>query len=75
MNKLLIAAALAVVAVGLAPPAGAAPKFCDNHEEYFDLTSASSHAKGSMYKTACAIGPGNGGNNGVTSDPTTWPVP
>lgn len=70
--KFIVAAVLAAgVALGAAPLAGAGPKFCETHEEYTSLGTASDHTKGSMYKTACAIGPGNGGGtyNGVALPP------
>lgn len=73
--KFIIAAVLAAgVALGIAPVASAVdgPNFCSNHEEYLSTSSAAAHTKGSLYKTACAVGPGNGGNTGATANPATW---
>jgi hypothetical protein len=62
--KFLIALAVAGMALGAAPTAEAGlPLFCTNHQEYLAGAGAASHAQGNLYKTACALGPGNGGNS------------
>jgi hypothetical protein len=62
--KFLIALAVAGMALGAAPTAEAGlPLFCTNHQEYLSGAGAASHTQGNLYKTACALGPGNGGNS------------
>lgn len=76
MKYLFAALAIAGVALmGTAPQAGAEPKppkLCGNHEEYTSESTDFVHTKGDIYKAACAVGRGNGGNPGVSSDPGTW---
>jgi hypothetical protein len=62
--KVFIALAVVGMALGTAPKAEAItePQFCTNHQEYLNLPAAALHVQGNIYKTACALGPGNGGN-------------
>lgn len=68
--KFLIALAVVGMALGAAPKAQAivVPQFCTNHQEYLYSPAAALHVQGNIYKTACAAGPGNGGNS--TSHPS-----
>ena len=62
--KFVIALAVAGMALGAAPTAEATvPTFCTTHQEYLVGAGAASHTQGNLYKTACALGPGNGGNS------------
>jgi hypothetical protein len=62
--KFVIALAVAGMALGAAPTAEAVvPTFCTNHQEYLVGAGPASHTQGNLYKTACALGPGNGGNS------------
>jgi len=60
--KFLIAVAVAALALVAAPTAQATiPAFCTDHSEYLVGPAAALHVKGNIYKTGCAVGPGNGG--------------
>lgn len=63
--KFLIAVAVAGIAVGAAPTAEATtvPVLCSTHQEYLAQPAAALHVPGDIYKAACALGPGNGGNS------------
>jgi len=65
MKYVIAALAVAGLAVGVAPTAGATtiPGFCTNHQEYLAQPAAALHVSGNLYKAACALGPGNGGNS------------
>ena len=71
--KFLIALAVVGMALGAAPTAGATTiaAFCTNHQEYLAQPAAALHVSGNLYKAACALGPGNGGN--PTSNPNANP--
>lgn len=73
MKFVIAALAVAGLAVGVAPTAGATtiPGFCTNHQEYLAQPAAALHVSGNIYKAACALGPGNGGN--PTSNPNLDP--
>ena len=75
MKYLIAALAVAGLAVGIAPTAGATtvPGFCTNHQEYLGQPAAALHVTGDIYKAACALGPGNGGNS--TSQSLANPSP
>jgi hypothetical protein len=73
MKYVIAALAVAGLALGVAPTAGATtiPGFCTNHQEYLAQPAAALHVSGNLYKAACALGPGNGGN--ATSNPNLDP--
>ena len=73
MKYVIAALAVGGLALGVAPTAGATtiPGFCTNHQEYLAQPAAALHASGNIYKAACALGPGNGGN--PTSNPNLDP--
>jgi hypothetical protein len=75
MKYVIAALAVAGLALGIAPTAGATtiPAFCTNHQEYLAQPAAALHVSGNLYKAACALGPGNGGN--AISTATGPPAP
>ena len=62
--KFLIALAIVGMALAAAPTAQAItePTWCVDHQEYLATPAAALHVPGDIYKAACALGPGNGGN-------------
>ena len=77
MKYVIAALAVAGLALGIAPTAGATtvPGFCTNHQEYLAQPAAALHVSGNLYKAACALGPGNGGNATSQADANPAPPP